>query len=84
MAAVMLTTTDNPFDPFTDFDKWYEWDMVIGKYNTCGWLARNSYTSPAFSDEMNDQMIELGMDELIKEGPFGGPGGVWKKVSRKM
>lgn len=77
---VMLTTTDNPFDPFTDFDRWYMWDLPV--YNTCGWIDAVTHVSPAFSDEMNDELIEMGIDELVADGPFGGPNGKWKKVVR--
>lgn len=75
----MLTTEDNPFDPFTDFEEWWKWDTFIGRYNTCGWVAKNSYTSPAFSDEMNDELIEMSMDDLVKNGPFP-----WKKEVRMV
>lgn len=34
-----LTTTDNPFDYFKEFEKWNAWDMTHG-YNTCSYLAR--------------------------------------------
>jgi len=32
--ACMLTTFDNPYDPFTQFDKWLLFDMEKG-YNSC-------------------------------------------------
>jgi hypothetical protein len=35
----MLTTEDNPFDPFTQFDEWYAFD-VEKEYYTCAYLAR--------------------------------------------
>lgn len=34
-----ITTVDNPFDPFTDFDNWYKYDESKG-YCTSGYLAR--------------------------------------------
>ena len=39
MRAVMLTTVDNPFNPFENFQEWYKIDMQFG-YNTCALLAR--------------------------------------------
>ena len=35
----MLTTFDNPFDPFEQFTSWLLFDDEKG-YNTCGKLAR--------------------------------------------
>lgn len=39
MREVMLTTLDNPFDPFENFQEWYKIDMQF-KYNTCALVAR--------------------------------------------
>lgn len=36
---VMLTTIDNPFNPFVQFDEWFAFDLEKG-YNTCAYLAR--------------------------------------------
>ncbi len=45
MATVsMLTTLDNPFDPFSQFDEWYAWDERAG-YHTTSFLARIVKTS---------------------------------------
>ena len=35
----MLTTVDNPFDPFTRFEEWYAYDVRMG-YNTASFLER--------------------------------------------
>ena len=37
---VALTTTDNKFDPFNNFDNWYDFDNNQMKYETCSLLAR--------------------------------------------
>ena len=31
----MLTTTDNPYNPFTQFDQWYDYDL-LAHHNSCG------------------------------------------------
>lgn len=73
----MLTTYDNPFSPFTQFEMWLKFDMIIG-YNTCGELARRSFISSIYGDEANEEEIDRAMDEMIKEEPL-----VYKKVTRK-
>ena len=65
MAQVMLTTIDNPYDPFEEFDQWYSYDMDTG-YNTCAYLARVSFTSDSLSDKENEREIERAIDEIIK------------------
>lgn len=65
MAQVMLTTIDNPYDPFDQFDEWYSYDMDAG-YNTCAYLARVSFTSDSLSDKENEREIERAINEIIK------------------
>lgn len=59
----MLTTVDNPYDPFENFDQWLRYDMEKG-YNSCGYLARVAYTSLGVSDELNEEEIERAIDEI--------------------
>ena len=35
---VNITTIDNPFDPFDEFDKWFDFDIEKGYY-TCNKLC---------------------------------------------
>ena len=65
MAQVMLTTIDNPYDPFDEFDQWYSYDMDAG-YNSCAYLARVSFTSDSLSEKENEREIERAIDEIIK------------------
>ena len=65
MKKVMLTTIDNPYNPFDEFDKWFLYDVEKG-YNSCGYLARIARTSEQFSDLENDEEIERAIDEIIK------------------
>lgn len=73
----MLTTVDNPFDPFTEFDAWLEYDVSKG-YNTCGYLADLVRTSSALSELDNEIAIQTAIDDIVKENPFG----IHKKVLR--
>lgn len=61
----MLTTIDNPFDPFTDFNSWFLFDVEKG-YNSCAYLARIARTSDQLSDKENNEEIERAIDEIIK------------------
>ena len=65
MARVALTTIDNPYDPFEQFDEWFLFDVEKG-YNSCAYLDRIALTSDQFSDEENEQEIERAIDEIIK------------------
>ena len=48
---VMLTTKDNPYDPFTQWDDWYAFDEEQG-YCTSGYLARIVKTSNEMADAL--------------------------------
>ena len=61
----MITTRDNPYDYFTQFDQWYLYDTTHG-YNTCSLLARLAYTSIKLSDVINQEEIERAIDLMIK------------------
>jgi hypothetical protein len=66
----LLTTVDNPFDPFTQWDEWYAWDMSAG-YNTPGLLARVALTSDEISDADYILAIQAAMDEIVRENISG-------------
>lgn len=65
MAKCALTTFDNPYDPFEQFDSWYMFDMDKG-YCSCSYLDRIARTSSQLSEEENDAEIERAIDEIIK------------------
>jgi hypothetical protein len=61
----MLSTKDNPYNPWTDFDNWRIWDEREGKYNSLSLLARVTRTSDEVPDEMMDQDIEAAIEEIV-------------------
>ena len=61
---IALTTTDNPYDPFTQFRDWYAFDTQMG-YNTCAYLDRIAKTSNGVSDEVNENFLEQAIDEIV-------------------
>lgn len=75
MKEVAITTTDNPFSPFTQFDDWFAFDVQKG-YNTCSLLARVCYTSDSLSEEDQSLAIDEAIDEIIQFDVFG----IYKKV----
>ena len=70
---VRVTTTDNPFDPFTEWDEWYFYDLSKG-YSTCERLDILSNTSSQLSDELNNEELEQAIDQLVEIGAVGKDG----------
>lgn len=61
---MMLTTVDNPYDPFTEWDNWFAFDEQTG-YHTCGLLARLALTSNSLSDEANILAINHAIQDIL-------------------
>ena len=76
VSATMLTTADNPFDPFTQFDEWKTFDEAKG-YNTCEYLARIAKTSDELSETDQNLAIQSAIDEIIRINVLG----IYKKVT---
>ena len=75
---VMLTTFDNPFNPFTQWDEWYSFDDARG-YHTPGLLARICNFSLELSDSDRVEAINHAIDEIIEENVSG----MHRKVNRQ-
>lgn len=74
----MLTTVDNPFNPFTQFDEWLAFDTGMG-YHTASFLGRIAKLSPDTSDPDQASAIQQAIDEIVSENVLG----LWRKVSRE-
>lgn len=61
----LISTVDNPYDPYTQFDAWFRYDVDKG-YNSCALLDRVARTSDALSEEENNAEIERAIDSIIK------------------
>lgn len=70
MGDHMLTTVDNPFSPFTQFNEWLAFDTIKG-YNTSGLLARIVVTSDELSDADQSVAIENAIEEIVRENVSG-------------
>ena len=60
----MLTTFDNPYNPFDDFTSWFMFDIEKG-YNTCSYLGRIVNLSDDLCQKEVDEEIERAIDEII-------------------
>ena len=65
----MLTTFDNPFNPFTDFGNWLKQDLLFG-HDCCGTLAREANISSIRSEYANDKEIIEAMKRIVEQEPF--------------
>ena len=61
----MLTTFDNPFDPFEQFTSWFMFDVEKG-YNSCSYLARITKLTDDMTDQEVSDEIERAIDEIIQ------------------
>ena len=75
MSVHMLTTIDNPWNPFTQFDEWFVFDQSAG-YFTTQYLARLTLSSPDLSETDQSNAIESAIDEIVTEN-FNG---MYRKV----
>ena len=73
---VMLTTIDNPYNPFEQFDLWLLFDKEKG-YNTCEYLARIVNLTNDMSEKEIDAATNRAIDDIIVNDPFG----IYKKVT---
>lgn len=69
-ALHMLTTVDNPYNPFTQFDEWMSFDERSG-YFTTQYLARITFSSTELSDVDQSIAIEEAIDEAVEENVNG-------------
>lgn len=74
----MLTTIDNPFSPYTQFDLWYGFDTSIRivkgsrvdvpiSTNCCGKLADEAITSYDMTDEEYIYEVKRAIDQIIAD-----------------
>ena len=77
-SQTMLTTIDNPYNPFLQFDEWYAYDESRG-YHTCAYLARIAKSSDELSEEDESVAIEEAIDEIVKFNILG----IYKKVTKE-
>lgn len=85
MVATFVTTEDNPYDYFKEFDEWYAFDIshgydVIGQpYNTLSYVARVAQVDESMTEEEYTQAVNEAVDEILRLNLTGN----YKKVIDK-
>lgn len=64
MRECLVSTTDNPYNPFTQWEEWYEFDESRG-YHTTSYLARIVVVSDDLSDEDYKMAVNDAVDEIV-------------------
>lgn len=85
LERIRITTEDNPYNPFTEWDDWFMFDLSHG-YHTCERLASITSISDQLSDDENNDLIESGIDELMRFGCIAKDGSIvnYKKVYKEQ
>ena len=62
---VSITTIDNPYDPFDQFNQWFLFDIEKG-YNTCSYLGRIVQLYEGMTQKEEDEAAERAIDKIIE------------------
>lgn len=89
MKVSMITTVDNPYDPFNQFDEWFAFDdgnkgNLVHQYfgcNSCQILDRFSFSSSEISPAISEDENERAIDEICEAYKMFG---IFKKVSKNI
>ena len=81
MADVRLTTTNNPWNPFTHFNEWYAFDLSHD-YGCCEYLARVLKIAPDLSENDIELMTEQAIDDIVALGVPLADGAFYKKITK--
>lgn len=66
----MLSTIDNPFNPFEQFDEWCTFDETNG-YHTLALLGRVAKVSDDLSEADYNEAAEFAMREIVETNASG-------------
>ena len=79
MTCCMLSTIDNPFNPFEDYSSWLMFDKEKG-YDSAERLMRIAKLSDDMTQKEENEEIERAIDEIIKFDFLN----VYTKVSKTL
>lgn len=74
----MLTTFDNPYDPFEQFTSWYLFDVEKG-YNCCSRIARIAKCTDDMTQREVNAEIERAIDVILKHDFMN----IFKKIKKE-
>lgn len=63
--AHMLSTSDNPWNPWTHFKEWLAHDMRAG-HHSLAYLARITVSSDELSEADQDLAVEQAIEEIVR------------------
>lgn len=73
MSRTMLTTKDNPFNPFKDWNKWFAFDQLknnlVHQYfnaDTCQVVDRYVPDTTTLPPALADEIVETSIDNILK------------------
>lgn len=75
---VTVTTIDNPFNPFDNFDAWFQFDVEKGYY-TSSKLARLTHLTDDMTEKEENEEVERAVNRLIEIDPLD----IYIKVTRE-
>ena len=79
MTCCMLSTIDNPFNPFEDYNSWLMFDKEKG-YDSAERLMRIAKLTDDMTQKEENEEIERAIDEIIKYDILN----VYVKVSKTL
>ena len=79
MTCCMLSTIDNPFNPFEDYSSWLMFDKEKG-YDSAERLMRIAKITDDMTQKEENEEIERAIDEIIKYDILN----VYVKVSKTL
>ena len=79
MTCCMLSTIDNPFNPFEDYSSWLMFDKEKG-YDSAERLMRIAKITADMTQKEENEEIERAIDEIIKYDFLN----VYTKVSKTL
>ena len=79
MTCCMLSTIDNPFNPFEDYTSWLMFDKEKG-YDSAERLMRIAKLTDDMTQKEENEEIERAIDEIIKYDILN----VYVKVSKTL